>query len=146
MSVDRVLWWLNQNISTKETFSRITIGGALVAMSKTNKYLTLIKLNDISDIILFSHQNIQKIFYCRVIQLQIFMVVVVLNSRIIKWPMYIYLSHSTLAWSTWHYIFDAMIKLSFCWSITSTTLTIIFRRGTLHAMDYEYGSFFNQCG
>ena len=33
--------------------ARLTIGGALVAMIQTNKYLTLIKLNDISDIISF---------------------------------------------------------------------------------------------
>ena len=56
--------------------------------------LPYLSLNDSSDIISFSNQHLYKIFYCRVIQIQICRIVVVLNSRIIKWPMYIYLSHS----------------------------------------------------
>ena len=50
--------------------------------------LPYLSLNDSSDIISFSNQHLYKIFYCRVIQIQICRIVVDWNSTVIKWPMY----------------------------------------------------------
>ena len=109
-------------------YARIKIGGALVAMIKTNKYLTLIKLTEISDIILFSNTQLlmfilQEIFYCRVIQRQICRIVVDLNSTIIKWPIYSNIVISPVSCDADCLVIFPMLKLSFCWSISSTTPT-----------------------
>ena len=103
--------------------------------------LPYLSLNDSSDIISFSNQHLYKIFYCRVIQIQIGRIVVVLKSRKIKWPIHsnIFISPMACCLLSFLSLCDkAIFLLEYQLHYTYTS---IFRRGTIDAMDYDYGVF-----